>query len=123
MYNVIGMHSRGFSLLELLVAIAIAAVVAGAILSLIGQGPGRYARDARRKSDLEQVRSALELYRNSNTTYPPCNGGTANCAVSSANIPALTSSYINPMPDDPLNTTRDYIYAPAAAGGGTCNGG
>lgn len=123
MYNVIGMRSKGFTLLELLVAIAVLAIISGAIFSLIGQGPSRYARDSRRKSDLEQIRSALELYRNSNTTYPPCSGGTANCVVSSANIPGLTTSYINPMPDDPLSTTRDYRYAPAAAGGGTCDGG
>lgn len=64
---------NGFTLVELLVVIAIISILAilgGAnyITSL------KRGRDATRKSDLEQVRSALEMYRTDNSAYPTVSG-------------------------------------------------
>lgn len=62
---------KGFTLIELIVAITIlsilAAVATGSYFNSLKQ-----ARDARKKADLEQIRQALELYRNDDTTgqYP-----------------------------------------------------
>src|SRR3989344_2643158 len=106
MYNVIGMRDTkdGFSLLELVVAIGILAVLSAGMVSLIGPGSRQYARDVQRKTDLEQIRSALELYRNSNTGYMVNAGGVAATVLSS-----LVPTYASVVPDDPLST-RDYYY-------------
>src|SRR3989344_2034594 len=96
MYNVIGMYSKGFTLIELLITIVLVAVVMGGILSVLGQGSRQYARDARRKSDLEQIRSSLELYRNSNSAYP-------------VSLPTLAPSYIQSVPADSVSG-RNYYY-------------
>ena len=60
---------RGFTLIELLVVIAIIAV-----LSVIGissyQVANQKARNSRRSADVQQIRSALEIYRSKNNTYP-----------------------------------------------------
>jgi len=87
----------GFTLIEILTTMTIIAVLAG--LALVSfQGARKTARDGKRKADLEQIRSALEMYRADNPTigYP-------------ANLSALTG-YIT-LPSDPL-PGRSYSYNP-----------
>ncbi len=95
--------SCGFTMIEILVT----ATIIG-LLSTIGisgfQAITRSGRDALRKSDLEQIRSALEIYKSENQKYP---------TVSSCNA-VLTTDYINPYPTDPSKTTYKYCYVPAA---------
>lgn len=66
---------KGFTLIELLVVIAIIA-----ILSAIGlvalNGAREKARDAQRRSDIAQIRTALSLYYDDNgSSYPNAVGG------------------------------------------------
>ncbi len=59
----------GFTLIELLVVIAIIGLLA--TLSIVAVGPARArARDAKRLSDVKQIRTALELYYDGNGEYP-----------------------------------------------------
>lgn len=101
------LHSTkaGFTLIEILVV----ATLIG-LLSTIGytgfQTITRSARDALRKSDIEQLRSALEIYKSEYKSYPSANG----C---SASFPDTT--YINPYPADPKSPTYSYCYVPTAA--------
>lgn len=99
--------SKGFTLIELLVVISIIA-----ILSTIGfimyQGVQKKSRDARRKADLAQIKTYLELYYNDNHQYPPspcgydCNRYYYSNSGVAAWIPGL-SSYISRLPLDPIN--------------------
>ena len=92
-------QKSGFTIVELLVSITIIA-----LLSTIGvtgyQAVSRGGRDALRKTDLEQIRSALEIYKSENNRYPlaptPC-------------VADLNTSYINPYPKDPKNYKYCYI--------------
>lgn len=90
----------GFTLIEVLVA----ATIIG-LLSTVGltgyQAITRSGRDALRKSDLEQVRSALEIYKSDNGNYPTPQ---ATC------VPALPTSYINPYPTDSRPSASRYCY-------------
>lgn len=59
----------GFTVIELLVVISIIAILTTVGLVSFTQTNKR-ARDGKRKADLEQIRSALVLYRTDNGTYP-----------------------------------------------------
>jgi general secretion pathway protein G len=59
----------GFTIIELLVVVAIIALLTTIGLISFNQTNKR-ARDGKRKADLEQVRSALVLYRTDNGAYP-----------------------------------------------------
>lgn len=60
---------HGFSMIELIVVVTIIAVLTtiGVVVYTSAQ---RRARDGKRRADLEQIRSALVLYRTDNGTYP-----------------------------------------------------
>lgn len=93
------MKTSGFTLIELLVAATIIA-----LLSTIGftsfQALTRNGRDALRKTDLEQIRSALEIYKSESGSYPT---PTVVC------IPALPSQYLS-YPSDPKTPDHTYCY-------------
>lgn len=60
---------KGFSLIELLVAISVIAVIIGfAIPNFLGAR--ERARDAKRKAEMNQFKTALRLYYNDYNTYP-----------------------------------------------------
>lgn len=115
-------RAGGFTLIELLVVISIIGVISGMVMVGL-DGTRARARDAKRKSDLAQIRKALEMYYADNDRYPQagaCAYGT-NCyanSTSGANwIPALTSGgYLKSVPVDPRNnqccpwTAGRYTY-------------
>ena len=94
--------TKGFTMIELLIV-----VIMIGLLSIVGMGAYtaslRTGRDARRKSDLEQLRSALELYMSDNSTYP--------AALTDLVAP---KKYIT-LPLDPSNDMSYYYNA-------TCSG-
>ena len=65
--------NRGYTLVELMVAISILALLFVAGVTSYSKATQR-SRDAKRKSDIEQLRSALEMYRADNGTYPSTQG-------------------------------------------------
>ncbi len=111
------MSKKAFTLIEVLIVVAIIAVLASVVL--VGLGPTqRIGRDARRISDLRQVQSGLELYFNKCGYYPgvaqpnsPC---TSFSAISSWGdlTNALTGSNIGVtnIPNDP-SAGQTYVYA------------
>lgn len=94
---------KGFTLIELMVAIAIVAVLATIGFSLFQNAQGA-ARDARRRGDIDAISKALET-----------------------NFDAVAGTYVAPattmftggvVPADPLNTGA-YVYSGSPAAGAT----
>lgn len=78
------MKQRGFSLIELLVAIAVIATIIGLALPNF-LGARSRARDARRKGEMNNLKTALQLYYNDYKTFPLPGGspptGIAGCGA------------------------------------------
>ena len=107
---------NGFTLIELLVVISIIAVLMA--VSIFGLSGAREAsRDARRKSDLELIRSGLELYKADCNRYPaavPAAGANLVGTTPPASC-AATNTYITNYPSDPVSATSSYRYTYTAA--------
>jgi len=98
-------RKAGFTLIELLVVIAIIGVLASVVLASLNSAR-RKSRDARRVADIKQLQLALELYFDSNSTYPA--GGF------SALTGVLNPSFIPTIPNDPLSAST-YRYCQLSA--------
>ena len=116
---------KGFTLIELLVVIAIIALLS--TLSVVALNSARVkSRDARRLSDIKQIRTALEMYFDNNQTYPTV---VSSSTLGGSNYACLTSSgwtttvgctgtvYMQNVPDDPQGVgTSIYKYTVGGTG-------
>jgi prepilin-type N-terminal cleavage/methylation domain-containing protein len=101
-------NRRGFTLMELLIAVSIIAILV-AIGVASYSTVNKQSRDTKRKSDLEQVRSALEMYRAVNGYYP--SAGSGSYVDASSGLPAyLVPGSISAIPSDPKSPTTVYMY-------------
>ena len=104
---------KGFTLIELLVVISIIGILVA--LSLFGmQGARESSRDARRKADLETIRSGLEMYKSDCNIYPLVSKVVKDTPLKGTKVPpsscATTNIYISLVPKDPLDPARVYTY-------------
>lgn len=109
--------TRGFTLIEMLIVVAIIGILASVVI--IGIGPAQQrARDSRRASDLKQIQTSLELFYNKSGKYPT--GGTDAAMAWSDLVSNLVNSAIgvSKIPDDPVNNAT-YKYEYGASGDGT----
>lgn len=107
-------RAAGFSLIELLVVIAIIATLV--TLSVVSYTTvNKRSRDTKRKSDVEQLRNALEIYRTENRMYPDTGGGSWTDASNLSSV--LVSTYISAIPSDP-KSTQVYRYQATGESGG-----
>ncbi|OGY97671.1 MAG: hypothetical protein A2855_00345 [Candidatus Liptonbacteria bacterium RIFCSPHIGHO2_01_FULL_57_28] len=109
---------KGFTLIEMLIVIAIIGILASIVL--VGLGPiQRRGRDARRQADLGQVRNALELYYYKCGHYP--GGSACTDPVGNPTWDALEQAVrgasigISQIPNDP-SEGQSYTYATNGSG-------
>jgi len=101
------MKKNGFTFIEILVSVTIIAVLI-AIGVASYASVNRRARDAKRKSDLEQIRSALEQYRADFGSYPDtgASGWFDSFPDGDDWIDDLTPAYMDNLPADPKNSGK-----------------
>jgi len=115
---------KGFTLIEIMVVMSIIGILMA--LTLTGINSSRKtARDARRKADLEMIRSGLEIYKADCDAYPTTGsivGGSPLIGTFPPTPPtscAAANTYISIVPTDPVSL-RFYRYAKVANGYEIC---
>lgn len=98
----------GFTLIELLITIAIVGIISTIGFYTYSSSQAK-ARDAKRKQDIHQIQTALQLYYNDHGYYPYGSSADTTCQQNNYYfstcstppwIPGLTSSYIPALPVD-----------------------
>lgn len=120
MFKSIAMNRKnGFSFVELLVVITIIAVLTG-IGVVTYSSTMQKSRNAKRMTDIQVIRSALEICRSQDGFYP---------VAIYPNLACYTSVALNNTPNDPNSTSYAYtrssptsytISCPGGEAGATC---
>jgi prepilin-type N-terminal cleavage/methylation domain-containing protein len=92
-------RQAGFTLIELMVVIAIIGLLASIITVSLSSAQAK-GRDAKRVADIRTIQLALEEYYNDNGNYPP--------AIYSGNY--ISPTYIAAVPTDPKDNSQ-YFYS------------
>ena len=109
-------NQRGFTLIELMIVVAIIAILAGILIPNFVNARSQ-AQTAACESNLRSIATAMELYYADNQVYPT--------ATAAAVAPALFTvngvSYLNNTPRDPAaqSSTATYALTTTQATGGS----
>ncbi len=102
----------GFSLLELMVVVVILSILALVIVPRVIDRPDQ-AREARARTDISAISSALGLYRLDNFKYPTTEQGLAALVTKPVTDPVppnwAENGYIAQLPDDPWGQPYQYL--------------
>ncbi len=105
----------GFTLIEMLIVIAVIAILAGVVLTGVS-GFQASARDTRRIGDLRNVQNHLELFFNKCGHYPVAGSSASNCGTPGGSgtlgwsaLQSALSSVTSKVPNDPVSS-RNYEY-------------
>ncbi len=101
------MKGDGFTLVELLVVLAIITALAGVVLVSVS-GARSKGDDAKRVSDIGQIALAVRLYAEQNSTYPTCGSGSPVEITQDTCMQTALSTFFSTIPDD--TETARYMY-------------
>lgn len=100
---------RAFTLVEILVTVSIIGLLL--TFSFAGlQGARSSARDSQRKSDIEDLRSALEIYRADCGSYPAAVSFGSQLTGTGVGNCVLDNVYMSKVPQDPQNSSKSLVY-------------
>jgi general secretion pathway protein G len=97
----------GFTLIELIIVMVIISVLSGISVFAL-QGARGSARDAKRRTDLQTISSALEIRKSDCNVYPATGSLPGSGSTWSDNCSGTNNTYIQVMPGDPAG--GDYGY-------------
>lgn len=109
-------RNHGFTLIELLVVISIISLLSSVVLTSVNSARAK-ARDARRIADFREIQKALELYYDTNGSYPLGSQGSGQWSSHAPGygnndnyIVGLAPTYIPTLPRDPKYDEAHYGY-------------
>lgn len=104
-------RQSGFTLIEIMVVVAIIAILGATVVPLIMDRPNE-ARVVRAKNDIASYSSALELYKLDNFNYPSTEQGLEALVTKPSGDPEPANwngrGYVKKLSKDPWG--RDYLY-------------
>lgn len=106
---------RGFTLIELLIVVAIIGILSAGLINIINPvAQLQKAKDAQRKTDLNQIKKALEAYYQDNGHYPAAvyfmiesTGDDRSAAIWGTD---QWAPYMSTLPMDPSSPKKNYVY-------------
>jgi len=110
------MNKKGFTLIELIMTMAVLGAMS-VIGFVIFTGAQEKARDAKKKSDITAIKTALEIYYDDNGSYPAASGD-AEAALSSALVPEYLGEFPRPSGYSDANEITRYNYDNDVCSGG-----
>lgn len=103
--------NRGFTLIEIMVVVAIIAILGAAVVPLVMDRPDQ-ARQVKAKQDIKSMEAALDLYRLDNFNYPSTDQGLEALVQKPTGDPEPANwkdgGYLKQLAKDPWG--REYIY-------------
>jgi general secretion pathway protein G len=103
--------ARGFTLIEILVLVTILGILAALVVPQFMSYPDE-ARVTRAEQDIQALRTALDLYRLDNFTYPSTEQGLVALVNKPTGRPEApnwrSGGYLKDLPKDPWG--GDYVY-------------
>ena len=103
-------RQSGFTLIEVMVVVVILAILASILIPKIMDKPDE-ARVVKAKQDIQEIQSALDLYRLDNYVYPTTDQG-LQALVQKPTIdpvPPHWKQYLDQMPMDPWDHPYQYL--------------
>ncbi|MBF8249684.1 MAG: putative General secretion pathway protein GspG [Candidatus Levybacteria bacterium] len=99
-------YKRGVTLIELLVVIAVIGILAGGVAALVDPvAQIQKANDSRRKTDLNQIQKAFEVYYQDYGKYPDSSG----YIIAGKTWGSPWTPYMGNLPEDP-SSSKNYAY-------------
>lgn len=114
-YKIQKNRRRGFTLIELMIAVSIVSILSTVGLVIYTQAQAS-ARDGRRKQDISAIATALELYSQANGGYIGTDGESGYCIENNTTFQTQIAPFINKVPADPKlddsssSTRTCYFY-------------
>ena len=107
-------HRTGFTIIEAIVAISIIAILS-AVTVYVFISVQKQSRDARRSSDVSDIKGALDKYHARNGEYPAaCFADGTTCSVTS--LASALAPYLKSIPNDPTYPKTNYSYVRGPVG-------
>ncbi|MGM0593464.1 MAG: type II secretion system major pseudopilin GspG [Pseudomonadota bacterium] len=103
---------RGFTLIEVMVVVVILGILAAVIVPKIMDNPDK-ARIVKARSDVQALKSALDLYKLDNFSYPSTDQGLEALVEKPSGSPEARNwkqgGYLDGLPKDPWGNPYQYL--------------